>query len=399
MRTEGMSRLRQFVIFSRCASTISSRLIHEGTFDMLNIADLRAVSLRVGRLVAIVAVASLLGACGQESAEPALPEASVNEDVAVVVNIDADAISPANLRASAMALLNAVPKESAQERQMAEEQLNQRIEEYAPVYENLVKQGVRAISIALAPVESGQAEGMMLLRTEGDVDLAALRDRISALYAQAGADNMPEDATFEKHGENWAFLQTGEEETRSPADGSAEATQAFENAMARVPGGIKLALRMTNVVDQQAQKMQNASGPMAMFAQPLQSLDFAVMGVTTGDSPAMTAQMQFSNADAATTFLDAWNGMMSMAKAATGAQLQNAENPPARQTLDAIFASLQMRQDDATLSMTLGTEFVENIAKVAPAASPMIMGGMGGGGAMPPAPGNRNGNGINRMDP
>lgn len=358
---------------------------------MLNISDLRAVTLGVGSFVAIVVVALSIGACGRESAETALPEASVSEDVAVVVNIDADAISPANLRASAMALLNAVPEESAQERQMAEEQLNQRIEEYAPVYEDLVRRGVRALSIAIAPLESGDAAGMMLLRTEGDIDLTALRDRFRAFNEQAGKGDMPDDATFKKHGENWAFLQTGEEDMRSPADGSAEATQGFEDAMARVPSGVRLALRMTNVVDQQAQAMQNASGPLAMFAQPLANLDFAVMGVTTGDVPVMNALLHFRNVDAAATFLEAWNGMMSMAKAGTSAQLQNTQNPPAKQTLDALFASLQMQQDEATLSMTLGADFVENIAKVAPAAAPMIMGGMGGGGEMPPAtaPGSR----------
>lgn len=349
---------------------------------MLNLKTslLRHGSVRAGRLAALAAAFSLLGACGQGASEPALPEASVGEDVAAVVSIDAEAISPANLRASAMALLNAVPDESAQQRQMAEQQFDQSLEQYTEPYNDMFGEGVRAIRIAIAPLDTGRTAGMLLLRTEGDVDLDALRAKLQAFGEQAGQGGMPDDATLEKHDDTWAYFQSPEGDTRSPADGTAEATQAFENAMAQVPGGVKLALRMTNVVEEQAQRMQGAPGPMAMFSAPLQDLDFAVIGVTTGGAPSATAQMQFNSADSAKTFLEAWNGMMSMAKASVSAQMQNAPEPPSSQTLDALFTALEMQQDSQTLSLTLDTPFIENVAKVAPLAAPMLMGGMGGGG-------------------
>ncbi|MFW5681662.1 MAG: hypothetical protein ACOC1G_01535 [Phycisphaeraceae bacterium] len=147
---------------------------------MLNLCELRHGYLRAGRFAAIAAAFALLGACGQAASQPALPDASVGEDVAAVVSIDADAISPANLRASAMAMLNAVPEESAQERQMAQQQLDESMEQYTEVYNNMFGEGVHAMSIAIAPLDTGKAAGMLLLRTDAGIDLDALRAKLQA---------------------------------------------------------------------------------------------------------------------------------------------------------------------------------------------------------------------------
>lgn len=337
-------------------------------------------------------IVALLG-CGEGGVEAsALPDASVAQDTAVVVHFDAESMNPDNLRAAAMALLDAVPEESAQQREMAVAEIDKNLAEYRTLYDDMVERGAEAMTMAIAVTGGGPEEGALLVRTRTGADLGQIREAINT-FSTARGDSMPEEVTLERLDDSWAYF-TGDDELVSPEGGSAEVTESFRQALDDVPGGMKLAFRMTEAIKAEfAGESQNAPPMLIGLMGPMQQLDFAVIGVTTGASPTATAQMRFADEQSAGAFLQAWNGLIQMGKGMAQGQLAQMPNPPSNDAINGLFDALSMTQDGGTLSMSLDQQFVQSVGEIAPAAMPMIMGGLGGG-MGPGGPGGMGGGGY-----
>lgn len=319
------------------------------------------------------------GGAGEAGAGAVLPDASIGEDVALVIHLDGETMSPDRLRASAMAMLESIPEDSAEQRQEAIAKLDEAIAEYRPIYGELKSEGARAVTMAFAPPTDdsavGEGEGVMLVRTDAGADLAAIRQSLIA-FSETQGEPMPETVQIEKLDDTWGYFTGKTDEgqaLRAPSGGSAEATAAFQDALDNVPGGAKLAFRMTSSLKAQAaENLQQAPPFLAGFTAPLQDLNFAVVGMSTGSSPTATAQMNFADEAAAEGFLNAWNGLLGFVKGMAQGQLSQMPDPPDPAVVEGVFSSLTMSQDGSTLSMTLDRAFLDHVAALAPTVGPAV---------------------------
>jgi len=312
-----------------------------------------------------------LSGCEEGGVEAeSLPDASMGRDIAVLLHIDAEAMSPENLRSTAMAVLSALPERASPQRQRAVTQLDEALAEYRPRYEAMTERGGRAMAMAVAVDETGPDGGMILVRTEPGADLAEMRSAIAS-FAEAQDEPMPDELTLDRLNETWGYF-TGVEDFLSPESGSDDTTRAFREALERVPGGAKIAFRMTDVVRVEfAETAAQAPPIFAPFAAPIQRLEMAVLALSTGASPSGEAQMRFADEASAEAFLQAWNGLIQMGRGFAQSQLSQMPEPPSNEALNGIFDALSMTRSGATLSMRVDQAFFENLAQVAPFAMPM----------------------------
>ncbi len=305
--------------------------------------------------------------------------------------MDSAQFTPDNLKASANAILDALPQQMQGPKQQMQAQLDQKMAKFSESY-NVMKQagGEGMLLLVQGPAKQGPDPAPIgLVRVKAGTSPEAM--------AQAIAQVQPDKPEFVSYGDQW--LVEKKDADRLPDDGTAEQAETFQKLLSNTePAAIRMAFRMTDAVRQemakgQQQQQMGGGNPASALVGPSQKIEAGWTSVQLGAKPVVTTTMQFANADDAKAFQTAWQQMLNQGRGFVQMMANNPNNPNPLdpQVIQDLFASLEFEQKDATLTNQLDSKFIGSAAQLAPMAQGMFMmmmmqGHGGPGGPMGPRP-------------
>jgi len=308
---------------------------------------------------------TISGCAGESSPSAKLPEAALPANTMMAIHVDAAAISPDKLRASAMRILNAFPDDIKKD---AIEDLDKSIAEYKTKYDSIIEAGAQGVVVAVeAPQEGEDPKGVFLISNSKGADLTKLTGAVNALKDGNDGTNVVELKALT---DEWSYL-AGDDEMLTPGNGSADVTKKITTMLNDTQGGAKLVFVMTDELKSQiSENAGNIDPAMAGLMMQMQKLDHITAGITFGSSPVLNANMIFADETAAKDFLTAYNGLIVMGKSMAQGQLSRMPDAPDEATINALFDSMEMTQDGSKLSMSIDATTFDTIGQ--------ILGAMGG---------------------
>ena len=183
----------------------------------------------------------------------------------------------------------------------------------------------------------------------------------------------------------WAYLVNEGLITPKKSGAGKVATQ-FAAAFGRQSGApIRLAFRLNDDVKKQIKAAGNdpSMGMVAALLDPLMNLDTGTLGITLGEAPKLSFDLNFADADSAMQFkqgMDTLSGFATMfIQQQQAAAAQNDPNAKklTPQQLKATLAPLTLKQSESTLSTQLDTQFLKNLKDLGVLNS-LPIGGPGG---------------------
>lgn len=326
----------------------------------------------------MAAAALLVGAAGV-SAQTALPEQSITENTAAVVVIDAEQITADDLRASAERINALLPADVAAPQEQMQAELDESLAEFTKIRETFSNSGGEAVVIVVPAPPTDEAaavqEPAMFIRVREGTTPEQMAEALNAVRPEG--EEPVELVAYEGQ-----WLLSAEHAATVTRDGEPAQAQAFKEILERAEEApITVAFRSTASFREAAAAAQDnpaAAGPFAAFAGPAESFEYGWTTINFGQSPELTTALTFADAQAAQQFNAGWNSLLMMGQGFLSAQLAQVPEAPHPETVQALFQTLAMKQEDNTVRLELGEQFVQQLAQVAPALAEPLMGMMGG---------------------
>jgi len=316
-----------------------------------------------------------------------LPESAITEDTAVAIWVDVNQLNVDSLRAAVDSVNAALPAQMrATEQQIdAKFESEQDQQEAFQAFREAGGQGM--LMLMRTPEGDGPPpEPVTLVRVEEGTNAAD----ITAIAKQLDQFNPDSEPVDYKPG----WIVEKDAKANIPTTGTAEQAQVMQQLLAKTESSpVRIAFRMTPALRQklaeQAQGAQGGQGgqagqggmsqlgPAAALVGPAQGIDAGWGTLNLGDNPAYTQMIQFKDAQSAQQFKGAWEGLLMMGQGLLQQQLSQLPNAPEPQAVQGLFNSLKTEQQDNTLKLHLGGQFIQSAAQLAPAAQSMFMMSMG----------------------
>lgn len=348
----------------------------------------------------LVSVFTLAG-CGDgggSASTPALPDKAINDQVVGVVWVDVDTISPAKLKASAEALIDAIPTESEPMTQVVSGMrsgLDENMSKLQETHDKLTEAGVEGVVVGIVspPGADTDPSSFLLVKVAEGADPQGVFEAMRGIDADAPAPRFE----LVEYADGWLAADPGEEGPEdmaaAPSNGTAENAAAFSEMLTSGAGTVPFVFRINESVRQQLKENPPEQfGPLAASLTDAQS---GSVNMTFGGKPSLDVELQFTGAEAAEEFATMLNGLLALGKSQMKAQLAEMPTQPEPAKIDELFNKLKVSTTEGTATMSISIGTVESALGIAQDAGmleqlPMLLMMLGaqmdGGGQMGPSP-------------
>lgn len=300
------------------------------------------------------------------AAEVPVPAEAINDDVPVAVWVDLEALNMDAIFASVQSIADALPDDMADSREPMVAGFQDDLDNMKQAIATLRDAGARGMLLVMSASDMEQQQAMALLYTKEGTSVESIQQAVNQV-AEEG-----QDAQVETYSGSWMrMVEVDGVEIRDGDEANAEAFRELLSTSGDAP--IRVALRLTDNIKQQITAQADGDPMMAGFAGALESLNTGWMTVEFGEQPEIQNRLNFADAEAAAEFNAAWEGMLMMGEALVMGQLGQMQDAPGPESVQRLFESLKMEQDEETLSLTLGDQFIGQAAEFVPVAMGMAM--------------------------